>query len=62
MNFLGQGFQKLEHYRQTDGQAGGQADATEHIASMIIKWRELSECVLVGVIAEWCTSIYRCRS
>jgi len=29
MTFLDQGFQKLEHYRQTDGRTNTQTDVTE---------------------------------
>ena len=34
MNFLGQGFQKLEHYGQTDRQTDRQTDATENIITL----------------------------
>jgi len=36
MNFLRQGFQKFEHYRQTDRQTDTQRDATERITTVII--------------------------
>ena len=47
MNFLGQGFPKLENYRQTDRQTDTQTDAIEnittpHSAEIIIIIKETS--------------------
>ena len=44
MDFLGQGFQKLQHYRQTDTQTDAETDATENITTphsrMVIKKKQ----------------------
>jgi len=43
MNFLGEGFQTLEHYRQTDRQTYRQTDMTENITTLHSRVMKVNE-------------------